>query len=54
VAVDNPPGYLGYLYPGIAIADNTVEITDTEYPASLLGFSQATGGSGWPQKTIGT
>jgi hypothetical protein len=42
----------GYgFFPGIAVANNSIEITDVSN-ADLYGFSQAFGGSGWPHQVI--
>jgi hypothetical protein len=42
----------GYgFFPGIAVANNSIEITDVSN-ADLYGFSQPIGGSGWPLQVI--
>jgi hypothetical protein len=42
----------GYgFFPGIAVANNNIEITDVSN-ADLYGFSQPIGGSGWPLQVI--
>ncbi len=42
----------GYgFFPGIAVANDSIEITDVSN-ADLYGFSQATGASGWPHQVI--
>ncbi len=38
-------------FPGIAVANDSVEITDVSN-ADLYGFSQPIGGSGWPHQVI--
>ncbi len=42
----------GYgFFPGIAVANNSIEITDVSN-ADLYGFSQTIGGTGWPHQVI--
>ena len=42
----------GYgFFPGIAVANNSIEITDVSN-ADLYGFSQPFGGTGWPHQVI--
>jgi hypothetical protein len=50
VATGNAGRGYGF-FPGIAVANSSVEITDVS-DADLYGFSQAVGASGWPRQVI--
>ena len=50
VATGTPHRDYGF-FPGIAVANNSIEITDVSN-ADLYGFSQAVGGTGWPRQVI--